>query len=116
LLRACILAGAVLAVACAPSAPRQDTLCERGARPAASAGDPEAETSFQAFAQSWLARVREAGAASGREIDDAFETELRPTGDARAPWVGVLRYCERRAARSAVVTELFRFEAGEWVH
>jgi hypothetical protein len=114
--RAGVVAGCLLlACACAELAPRPRTLCERSAQPAASAGAPEVEASFRAFADAWLRRLRAAAAATDREIGDEFETELRPTGDRRAPWVGLLRYCERRPARSAVVTELFRFEAGEWV-
>jgi hypothetical protein len=113
-----LLAGLlVLAGACASSlpAPRPQTLCERPAQPAASAGDPAVEASFRAFARDRLERLRIASAATGRDIGEEFETELRPTGDRAAPWVGVLRYCERRPPKRAVVTELFRFQAGEWV-
>jgi len=110
--RAALLAGCLLHAACAlPPAPEQ-TLCERPPQPAAAAGDPAVEASFRAFAEGWLERLR---AASDREIGEAFETELRPTGDRAAPFIGVLRYCERRPGKRAVVTELFRLQGGEWV-
>jgi hypothetical protein len=120
--RRAFLAGGLLLVACAgepvvapePTPAPELTLCERPARPAANVGDPEVEASFRAFAHGWLEKLRRAG--TGREIGREFETELRPTGDTRAPWVGVLRYCERRRGSSAIVTELFRFQAGRWVY
>jgi hypothetical protein len=111
-----LLAGCLLLLACAgePLARRAPTLCERPAQPAASVADPETERSFRLFAHGWLEKLRRASA--GREIGPELETELRPTGNARSPWVGVLRYCERGRGGSAVVTELFRFEAGRWVY
>jgi hypothetical protein len=116
-------AGALLAVACQlwapaePAAPERElTLCERPARPAATLQEPQIEGSFRAFANEWLARMRKVGAAQGRRILDAFETELRPTGSAKAPWVGVLRYCEQTPSKRTVVSEIFRYQAGEWVY
>jgi hypothetical protein len=91
----------------APAPPgRELTLCERPARPAAAAHAPGGR----------------------RQIRDEFETELRPTGSQQAPWVGVLRYCEQalhctgasaascQPSKSTAVTELFRFQAGEWMY
>jgi hypothetical protein len=115
-MRRALLAGClVLAGACA-SPPPATTVCEGRAQPAARVHDPAVEASFRLFAETWLARVRRASAATGRQVGDQLETELRPTGDERAPWIGVLRYCERRPGVSTVVTELFRYERGEWVH
>jgi hypothetical protein len=113
--RHALLAGCVLLLACAgePLATKT-TICERPAQRAASVSDAETEASFRVFAHGWLEKLRRAGA--GRAIGSEFETEVRPTGNARSPWVGVLRYCERTRGSSAVVTELFRFEAGEWVY
>lgn len=124
-MRGALLAGCLVLLACAeappppqppPSEPppRTLTLCERPAQPAAHMADPETEASFRVFAHGWLEKLRRAG--TSRKIGPEFETELRPTGDARAPWVGVLRYCETTGGSSAVVTELFRFEADEWVY
>ena len=104
----------------APAPPeRQLNLCERPARPAATTHDPKVEASFRAFASTWLEKMRKAGAAKNapggfRTIRDAFETELRPTGNKQAPWVGLLRYCEQTASKSTIVTEIFRFQAGKW--
>jgi len=118
LLPACtLLAACQLSAPAEPAPPERElTLCERPARPAATAQDPQIEASFRAFANAWLARLRKAGAAQGRRILDAFETELRPTGSAKAPWVGVLRYCEQTPSKRTVVSEIFRYQAGEWVY
>ena len=138
------LACSLLAAACQPPAAlrrraaptppaRELTLCERPARAAAAAQDPEVDASFRAFARTWLEKMREAGAAKdaprGRtQIRDEIETELRPTGSQQAPWVGVLRYCEQelhctgadaascQPSKSTAVTEIFRFQAGQWMY
>ena len=132
-----LLGCSLLATACpttppaAPAPPepvRQLSLCERPARPAATAHDPKVEASFRAFSNTWLGKMRKAGAAKRRRILAAFETELRPTGNPQAPFVGLLRYCEQalhctgasaascQPSKSTVVTEIFRFQAGEWVY
>jgi len=137
-----LLGSSLLAAACqvppwtspAPAPPERElSLCERPARPAATAHDPKVEASFRAFASAWLEKMRKAGAAKNapggrRQILDAFETELRPTGNQQAPWVGLLRYCEQalrctgtsttscQPSKSTVVTEIFRFQAGKWVY
>jgi hypothetical protein len=104
----------------APAPPeRALSLCERPARPAAKLHDPKIEASFRTFASTWVEKMRKAGAAKNapggfRKIRDAFETELRPTGNEQAPWVGLLRYCEQTASKSTIVTEIFRFQAGKW--
>lgn len=144
------LGGSLLAAACqllaswppttapappvAPAPPERElTLCERPARPAAAAQDPEVEASFRAFAVIWLEKRRQAGAANNApggptQILDAFEIELRPTGSEQAPWVGVLRYCEQvlqcsdanaascQPSKRTAVTELFRFQGEEWMY
>jgi hypothetical protein len=127
-----LLAGSLCTAACqflpwtssapAPAPPeRALSLCERPARPAATAHDPAVEASFRAFATVWLEKMRKAGAAKNapggpRLIRAAFETELKPTGSQQAPWVGLLRYCEQTSSKSTVVTEIFRFQAGKWVY
>lgn len=109
------------------------SLCERPAQPAATSLDPTMETSFAAFARTHLEKLRTAGAAQRppggpKEIGSEFETELRRTGNSEAPWVGVLRYCERvlrcadgsadscTPSKRSIVTEIFRFQAGRWVY
>jgi len=69
----------------------------------------------------WLEKMRKAGGAKNvpggpRLIRDAFETELRPTGNEQASWVGLLRYCEQTPSKSTIVTEIFRFQAGKWMY
>jgi hypothetical protein len=140
--RALLLAGTLAAAACqAPEPPpdegvplppapdRARSICHRTARSTAPAGAAEVAASFQAFASKWL-ETRRAWSAPGtrREIADPFETELRATGDARSPYVGMLRYCEHELAcadaaaerctpaKRSSITEIFRFEAGEWRH
>ena len=140
--RACalLLAGALAAAACQrpepppdegtpvpPGPDRARSICERPARSLAPAGAAEIAASFQSFARKWL-ETRRGWSAPGtrREIADDFETELRATGDAQSPYVGTLRYCELELscpeaaparctpAKRSAITELFRFEAGEW--
>jgi len=61
--------------------------------------------------------------------DDFFRVQLRPTGSAKAPYVGVLQYqeqqirCENPKARKGCkvvsttpVTEIFRFQNGHWIY
>jgi len=100
-----------------------------------------AERSFNEFAKGWMQKMARAesnnrahpkleqsGGASYRGYDDAFQIELKPTGSASAPWVGILRYhelqysCADHAAKSCNpskttrVTEIFRFQGGKWVY
>jgi len=91
------------------------------------------DASFRAFARTWLEKLREGGVATDApgghtQIRDEFEIELKPTGSQQAPWVGVLRYCEEELHctganatscqpwKSRAVTEIFRFQAGEWMY
>jgi hypothetical protein len=135
--RSLLLAGTLTAAACQPAPPpveapapppeRRLSLCERPARPSPGFSVAEVETSFRAFAASWLEKRRR-GSSQGRhfEILEGFEIELRATGNAVAPYVGTLRYCEHELpcpvvvpaqclpARRSVITEIFRLEAGEW--
>ena len=103
------------AAAPAPAAPaRTLNLCERPAKPSAAPQDPQAEASLRAFGRTWLEKMRKAD--GRKQIRDDFETELRPTGNKQAPWVGIVRYCEKTPSKSTVVTEIFRFEGGKWVY
>ena len=96
--------------------------------------------SFESFAEEWMGRAlarserdRKAPRAHQRSlgllftyraVDDAFETELRPTGRPTSPYVGVLRYTEHtytcddvhasrcRVTSSLPLTELFRYRGG----
>ena len=61
-----------------------------------------------------------------RGYGDRYSVELRPTGHARAPYVGLLHYTELvyscrtveaescQVASSVPVTEIFRFRNGRW--
>ena len=103
-----------------------------------------AAAAFDAFARDFMARIhgqeaREkrrprvaAGPASSvftyRGYGEEFRTELRPTGHAAAPFVGLLHYTENlyscrdleggpcSVASSVPVTEVFRFRGGRWTY
>jgi hypothetical protein len=93
-----------------------------------------AEASFQEFAQGWMKKMEAAEAnnrahANGgafRGYDEDFKIELKPTGSASAPYVGLLRYEEQQCAAGSggacsvasttLVTEIFRFQGGRWVY
>ena len=107
-------------------------------------GFERAEASFDAFAQRWMDRVHRLEArhrnnptvsegsdgpvVTYRGYGDDYSIELRETGYARAPYVGLLRYvehvysCTSLAARkcqraaSVPVTEIFRFQDGSWTY
>ena len=132
--RICVLAGFALGFAAMPA-------FADGAAAIAPA-DSRAHASFQKFAQSWMDKVHRMakeqkptarpGAGNTmvtyREYGDDFTVELRPTGHAKAPYVGILRYSEQifscRGARSGnctmssqiPVTEIFRFQDGRWIY
>jgi hypothetical protein len=105
------------------------TLCERPARPALQVENEAINSSFAAFSRGWMDKLRREGVPQpGHQlfVSDATETELRPTGHAIAPYVGILRHCEMtllcddakqcRMVGRTVVTEIFRFQGGEWVY
>jgi hypothetical protein len=101
-----------------------------------------AEGAFEEFAADWMQKVRaiedqsrnkptvKTGATDPlftyRGYGDRYSTELRPTGLARAPYVGLLRYTEHvyscqsvRAkacsiASTVPVTEIFRYRNDRW--
>jgi hypothetical protein len=107
-------------------------------------GDERTRASFQRFAQSWMSKVHHLeseqrkkptirpGAkdplVTYRGYGEDFTTELRPTGHATAPFVGILRYTEHiysctelsaencTVVSSIPVTEIFRFQDGRWVY
>ena len=97
---------------------------------------------FETFAQSWMAKVQrmadeqkptvQPGASNTvvtyRDYGDEFTVELRPTGHAVAPYVGILRYQEQvyscrglssndcSLSSEIPVTEIFRYQGGRWVY
>ena len=103
-----------------------------------------AERSFDDFAKTWMQKMARAesqnrtkpkleplgGAmvASYRGYEDGYAIELKPTGSATAPWVGILRYheltytCADKSTGSCApskkmrVTEIFRFQGGKWIY
>jgi hypothetical protein len=67
----------------------------------------------------WVAKLKQRatrGRAAGGGRSRGFEIEVRPTRSAQAPWVGILRYCAEGMPASEAVSEIFRFQAGEWVY
>jgi hypothetical protein len=112
-----------------PERPR--TLCDGAPAPPRHVADAEVNASFALFAQSWMEKLRKESVPRGGDllfVGDATETELRETGHEAAPYVGILRHCELtlscpgddaddcRVLRRSVVTEIFRYQAGEWVY
>jgi hypothetical protein len=130
----CLTAGLALAFAAAPA------LADSPA--AIAPATEQAQASFTKFAQSWMDKVQrlaaeqkpsvQPGAANTtvtyRDYADEFTVELRPTGHAAAPYVGILRYheqifsCRNIAANDCSlssqipVTEIFRYQGGRWVY
>jgi hypothetical protein len=109
--------------------------------PASIAESNPAHASFQTFAVEWMQRLHRVEAqnkstllgngsttVSYRGFDQEFKTELRPTGNAKAPYIGMIRYLEReyrcadsraldcRVEKTTPVTEVFRFQDGRWVY
>ena len=104
--------------------------------------DSAAKATFAKFAQSWMNKVQRIaaeqkstvspGASSTlvtyRDYTDEFTIELRPTGHAKAPFVGILRYNEQifscrniatndcSLSSQIPVTEIFRYQDGRWVY
>ena len=100
--------------------------------------------SFKSFASSWMDKMERVEASNRtspqirpdgprklityRGYGSDFEIEIKHTGYARAPFVGVLRYTEQlftcaderatrcRIASTVPVTEIFRFQDGRWVY
>jgi hypothetical protein len=117
----------------------------RSAPPGAPPGHEGAYKSFDQFATDWMQKMERAEAhgrahprvqavagrpaLSYRGYDDKdFQIELKTTGHAQAPYVGILRYREslyqcadQKATQCSVaettpVTEIFRFQNGRWVY
>jgi hypothetical protein len=100
--------------------------------------------SFKSFASGWMEKmervethnrerpqIRPRGSRTlitYRGYGSDFKVEIKPTGYAPAPFVGVLRYSEQlytcadaratrcRIASTTPVTEIFRFQNGRWVY
>jgi len=112
--------------------PAEVTICQRDAGPT-TGGDAATIASFEAFSHKWVAKMKEVAAAratatSRTTLRNTYEMELRATGSARAPYVGVLSYCEIAMKcsgmrvdqchpdSSTVVKEMFRYQGGIWVY
>lgn len=122
----------VLALAVLLAAPVQAGSPEGGA--GSGPDRSQAMRSLERFARSWMqelhrleAQGRAAGPRQGgyRAFGPDYAVTLKATGNARAPWVGLIRYaehefacrsagCSRAATRN--VTEVFRFQGGRWVY
>lgn len=115
----------------------------QAAKPAPKAGPDAAivKASFDTFASEWMGKMKRleadnrrnakrdaSGSARYLGYTDDFRAEIKPTGYARAPYVGVLRYEEHtmgctdaaatqcRMVSRTPVTELFRYQDGHWVY
>ena len=103
-----------------------------------------AAVAFEDFARGFMAKVRSQEARERRQpkvaagpgsavftyrgYGEEFRTELRPTGQAAAPYVGLLHYTEHvyscrdleggscTVADTVPVTEVFRYKGGRWVY
>lgn len=112
--------------------PKDLSICQRAAKETRGA-DAATNASFESFSHGWIQKMRAVAAAratsaSRKSIRNTYEMELRPTGSAQAPYVGILSYCELslqctspaentcKAASSTVVKEMFRYQAGQWVY
>ena len=115
--------------------------------PPGAASDPglaRAEAAFEDFARDFMAQVRgqeqrerrkpriAAGPGAAvftyRGYGDDFRTELRATGQAASPYVGLLHYTEHvyscrdldggscTVASTVPVTEIFRYQRGKWAY
>ena len=99
--------------------------------------EAQARSAFDAFSQSWMDKLRSSSAvrtvstSSGSTVKRYSTThteEVKPTGSASNPFVGVLHYteesynCSDAAQRnctlveSTPVTEIFRYQNGKWVY
>ncbi len=133
----------LLATACVAGSPtpKSSQATAVAAAPAAIApSDPataKMEESFRSFSGGWMQKLERAQAQnhakapSGRYkgYEPDFKIQLKPTGHAAAPYVGILRYreltydCSKRVAGGACavasssgVMEIFRFQGGRWVY
>jgi hypothetical protein len=99
--------------------------------------EAQARSAFDAFTQTWMDKLRSSSAvrtvstSSGSTVKRFSTThteEVKPTGSASNPYVGVLHYTEESyncsdAAQknctlvdSTPVTEIFRYQNGKWVY
>ena len=104
----------------------------------------KAKSSFDRHARSWMAGLEKNEAENRRTApvysvaaepvirfdgySDDFETQVKPTGHAGAPFVGILRYKEHlytclrdeasrcTVSRSVPVSEIFSFKNGRWTY
>jgi hypothetical protein len=103
----------------------------------AAGGEAQARAAFDVFTQTWMDKLRSSSAirtvstSSGSTVKRFSTThteEVKPTGSASNPFVGVLHYteesysCSDAAQRnctlvdSTPVTEIFRYQNGKWVY
>jgi len=112
--------------------PADVTICQRDAKPTLG-GDAAIVASFEAFSRAWVDKMKavsaaRATAAARNTLRNSYEMELRPTGSALAPWVGILSYCEIAMkcvgpreeqctpSSSTLVREMFRYQGGNWIY
>jgi len=102
------------------------------AKQASSSERSKAKQRFEGFAASWLSDLRkqeqQARRAGQNHIGpgEDFTLELRSTGSAGAPYVGILHYTEHNMRCSGAnacqrtgtshVSEIFRYQKGKWIY
>lgn len=104
----------------------------------------QARWAFQKHAKGWMADLEKSEARNRSEAEvysianepvirfegygDDFETQVKPTGRAQTPYVGILRYKENlytclqsdetrcTVTRSVPVSEIFSYKNGRWTY
>lgn len=131
---AAVVAGAVLLAATAPSAGADSIETSLS----------DAKWAFEQHAKSWMADLEKNEARNRSEAPvysvanepvirfagygDDFQTQVKPTGQAQAPFVGILRYKENlytclqqdesrcTVTSSVPVSEIFSYRNGRWTY
>jgi len=120
-----------------PTGPTGVTTASSVSVPASGEQD-QALTRFRAFTESWMDGLRRAnalqpiaalsGAYALTRLSIAYTQEVKPTGSASNPYLGILHYAEEHyqcrdfaqtdciALDSTPVTEIFRYRNGVWVY
>ena len=119
-------------------ASRSPTTASASVQSATSADVDQALSRFRAFTETWMDKLRGAsalrtaaagsGARDFKRFSAEYSQEMKPTGSAFNPYVGILHYTEEfyrctgpaeetcTMVESTPVTEIFRYQRGAWVY
>jgi len=142
-----VLAGSValgISLAGTPVAAGADAIDAGASQIAVPSALDAATSAFERHARSWMADLEKNEAENRRKAPvygvaqeavirfdgygDEYETQVKPTGHATAPFVGILRYKENlytclrddrtrcTVTRSVPVSEIFSFKNGRWTY